>query len=63
MKVLSINAGSSSLKFKMYEMPKKEVLIYGYIEKIGSEANCKIITDKTEELKDLLLIMKMLLEF
>lgn len=51
MKVLSINAGSSSLKFKMYEMPKKEVLIYGYIEKIGSEANCKIITDKTEEFK------------
>lgn len=49
MKILSINAGSSSLKFKMYEMPSEEVLIYGYIEKIGSFGTYKIIADKTEE--------------
>lgn len=35
MKVLSINAGSSSMKFTAYEMPEEEVLISGYIERIG----------------------------
>ena len=35
MKILSVNAGSSSLKFTLYEMPEEEVLISGYIEKIG----------------------------
>lgn len=49
MKILTINAGSSSLKFKMYEMPSEKVLIYGYIEKIGSDSTYKIITDKVEE--------------
>ena len=49
MKILSVNAGSSSLKFKLYEMPSEEVLIYGYIERIGGEASYKIITNKTEE--------------
>ena len=48
MKILSINAGSSSLKFKMYEMPEKKVLIYGYIERIGDASSYKIITDKIE---------------
>lgn len=35
MKVLCVNAGSSSLKFQLYEMPEEKVLINGYIEKIG----------------------------
>ena len=35
MKILSINAGSSSLKFQMYEMPEEEVLISGRFERIG----------------------------
>lgn len=35
MKILSVNAGSSSLKFQMYEMPEENVLISGYIERIG----------------------------
>src|SRR5574344_1696929 len=35
MKILCINAGSSSLKFQLYEMPEEKVLISGYIEKIG----------------------------
>ncbi len=35
MKVLSINAGSSSMKFTAFEMPEEEVLISGYIERIG----------------------------
>ncbi len=35
MKVLVVNAGSSSLKFNLFEMPEEKVLISGYIEKIG----------------------------
>ncbi len=35
MKYLCVNAGSSSLKFQLFEMPKEEVIISGYIEKIG----------------------------
>ena len=37
MKLLCVNAGSSSLKFQVYEMPEEKVLINGYIEKIGAE--------------------------
>src|SRR5574344_3117706 len=37
MKILCVNAGSSSLKFQLYEMPEEKVLISGYIEKIGLE--------------------------
>lgn len=35
MKVLVINAGSSSIKYQLYEMPKGEVLAKGTIERIG----------------------------
>ena len=34
-KVLTINSGSSSLKFKLYEMPEEKVLCSGNCEKIG----------------------------
>ena len=37
MKILSVNCGSSSLKFQMYEMPEEKVLISGYVEKIGQQ--------------------------
>ena len=37
MKILCVNAGSSSLKFQTYEMPEEKVLINGYVEKIGAE--------------------------
>jgi acetate kinase len=37
MKLLCVNAGSSSLKYKLFEMPEEKVLISGYIEKIGLE--------------------------
>ena len=35
MKILSVNAGSSSLKFQVYEMPEEKVLISGLFERIG----------------------------
>lgn len=37
MKILCVNAGSSSLKFQVYEMPEEKVLINGYVEKIGAQ--------------------------
>lgn len=36
-KVLAVNAGSSSLKFQLFEMPEEEVLASGVIERIGIE--------------------------
>ena len=35
MKILSVNAGSSSLKFRLYEMPEEKVLMKGMFERIG----------------------------
>ena len=37
MKLLCVNAGSSSLKFQLVEMPEEKVIISGYIEKIGAD--------------------------
>ena len=39
MKVLSVNAGSSSFKFRMYEKKKKKVIISGRFERIGDRKN------------------------
>ena len=35
MKILSINAGSSSLKFTLYKMPEEEKIATGQFERIG----------------------------
>ncbi len=37
MKVLVINAGSSSIKYQLYEMPEAEVLAKGVVERIGDQ--------------------------
>lgn len=34
-KIIAVNAGSSSLKFQLFEMPSEEVLCSGVIERIG----------------------------
>ena len=39
MKVLVCNAGSTSLKFKLFDMPEENVLASGKIERVGSEDN------------------------
>ena len=36
MKILICNAGSTSLKFKLYDMPAEEVLASGGVERVGS---------------------------
>ena len=43
MKILSVNAGSSTLKFQMYEMPEEKVLISGVFERIGINGSCYTI--------------------
>ncbi|WP_276482118.1 acetate/propionate family kinase [Paraflavitalea pollutisoli] len=37
MKVLVINAGSSSLKFRLYDMPAEQLVCAGIVERIGDE--------------------------
>lgn len=57
MKILSVNAGSSSLKFQMYEMPDEEVLISGVFERIGMEGSfytIKLNGEKKEKKVELL---------
>ena len=44
MKIISINAGSSSLKFSLFEMTDESVLISGAFERIGSDGSCYTIT-------------------
>ncbi len=39
MKVLVINAGSSSVKYYLYQMPEAEILARGFVEKIGEETS------------------------
>ena len=43
MKIISINAGSSSLKFSLFEMNDESVLISGNFERIGSDGSCYTI--------------------
>ena len=35
MKILAVNAGSSSFKFELVELPEKNVLASGLFEKVG----------------------------
>lgn len=56
MKILVVNAGSSSLKFQLFEMPEEKVIISGYIEKVGtpwSFWNTKINGEKIKWEKNL----------
>ena len=52
MKILSVNAGSSSLKFQMYNMPEEEVLISGVFERIGLENSFYTIKINGEKIKN-----------
>lgn len=50
-KYLVINAGSSSLKFSLYNMPSEELLINGYFEKIGYSDSFWTIKINGEKIK------------
>lgn len=43
MKIISINAGSSSLKFSLFEMEDESVIASGLFERIGIEGSCYTI--------------------
>ena len=56
MKILAVNAGSSSLKFQLYEMPDEVVLISGVFERIGMDESfytIKINGEKKEHKTEL----------
>lgn len=56
MKVLSVNAGSSTLKFRLYEMPEEEVLMKGTMERIGLDgSNLSIRIGEEKIQKDVVL--------
>ncbi|GMA53111.1 hypothetical protein GCM10025857_44680 [Alicyclobacillus contaminans] len=68
-KTIAINAGSSSLKWQLYEMPAEEVAAKGIVERIG--LNDSIFTIKygddqkyedTLDIKDHEVAVKMLLD-
>lgn len=46
-KIMAVNAGSSSLKFQLFEMPSETVLAKGLIERIGLKDS--VISIKTKE--------------
>ena len=54
--VMSVNAGSSSLKFQVFKMPKEEVLAQGNVERIGlkdSIFGMKVNGEKFETVQDI----------
>ena len=55
-KVIAINAGSSSLKFQLFEMPEEKVITKGLIERIGlndSIFNITVNDEKQTEILDI----------
>lgn len=51
-KIIAINAGSSSLKFQLFNMPSEEVLTKGVVERIGFEDAIFNITVNGEKIKE-----------
>ncbi len=66
--VMSVNAGSSSLKFQVYEMPEEKVLAKGLVERIGLPDGVFSITvdgkkyTKTEDIPDHEAAVRLLVE-
>jgi len=56
MKILSVNAGSSSLKFTLFDMPAGNELIGGYFEKIGLDDSFYSIKMNGEKTKKVALV-------
>lgn len=52
MKIMSINTGSSSLKFSLFEMDTKESLASGLFERIGIDGSCYTIKYNGEKIKE-----------
>ncbi|WP_108671289.1 acetate kinase [Peribacillus acanthi] len=52
-KIIAINAGSSSLKFQLFEMPSEKVITKGLVERIGLNDSVFTITVKDEKVKEI----------
>ena len=52
MKILVINCGSSSIKFKLFEMPEEKQIVEGVIEKIGEEISFFTLKKENETKKE-----------
>ena len=52
-KVMAINCGSSSLKFKLFEMPEEKVITEGIFERIGFGGSYTIKFNGKKEQKDI----------
>ena len=52
MKIMSINAGSSSLKFSLFEMDNNEVIASGYFERVGLDNSFYTIKYNGEKIKE-----------
>lgn len=50
-KVMAVNAGSSSLKFQLLNMPSEEVITSGLVERIGLEVGNFVIKVNGEKRK------------
>ncbi len=57
MKILAVNAGSSSLKFQLLEMPEESVIASGLVERIGYDNANVIIKVNGEKLTETLEIL------
>lgn len=53
-KIISVNAGSSSLKFQLYEMPEEKVLTNGIVERIGFDDAISTISVNGEKVSETL---------
>lgn len=51
-KIIAINAGSSSLKFQLFEMPSEEVITKGIVERIGLKDSIFTISVNGEKIKE-----------
>ncbi len=68
MKIMSVNSGSSSIKFQLFEMPEEKVIASGQVEKIGYDDAVFTIkyngekTANTLPIKDHVLGVKLIIE-
>lgn len=53
-KIMAVNAGSSSLKFKLFDMPSEEVITEGVIERIGLQDSFYTIVIDGKKQKEIL---------
>lgn len=53
-KIIAINAGSSSLKFQLFEMPSETVITKGLVERIGLPDSIFTITVNEEKITEIL---------